>query len=621
MIFSSLIAAGEPAGGAALDQVVLATAGATAVTALLLWLCLGHRNGRVPHLGRLAGRVAGVTGMPAWVALPTLVGGVSLHVALLGMYWDIALHIGDGRDEGPLANPAHYLILIGLFGIFAAGVLAIALPRAGERPGPAPLRIGRDWHAPIGGVLTAACGAFALVGFPLDDVWHRLFGQDVTLWGPTHLMLIGGAGMTLIGLAVLVIEGSWTNRRAPQPQPERARARTLRHVALMGGLLIGLSTFQAEFDFGVPQFRMVFQPLLIAWAAGFALVAARLWIGPGGAIGAALFFLAIRGLVSLLVGPVFGETTPSLPLYLPAALAIEAAALAIRRPLALGVAGGLLAGTIGIAGEWAWTQVAMPLPWTSGILPEALILAVAAGLAGGLFGGLLGTGLRGELPRPRVARPVALAALALLAACVADGLVSRGGAGERATLEMAAVRDGAAHARVQIDPPPPADAAWVTATAWQGGGLVVDRLRRVAPGEYRTTQPVPVDGEWKALVRVHSGRQLLGAPLRLPEDRVIPAAGVPIPRGEVRPLTRDTQILQREQKAGVAPWLKLAGPLVVLLIALGFAAALAWGVGRTGRSRVSAPAGAPPPGATPPPTRWIPTDRPRAAGAPRPSRS
>ena len=34
---------------------------------------------------------------------------------------------------------------------------------------------------------------FALVGFPLDDGWHRLFGQDVTLWGPTHLMLIGGA--------------------------------------------------------------------------------------------------------------------------------------------------------------------------------------------------------------------------------------------------------------------------------------------------------------------------------------------------------------------------------------------------------------------------------------------
>ena len=45
------------------------------------------------------------------------------------------------------------------------------------------------------------------MGFPLDDIWHRIFGQDVTLWGPTHLMLIGGASMTLVGMAVLLVEG------------------------------------------------------------------------------------------------------------------------------------------------------------------------------------------------------------------------------------------------------------------------------------------------------------------------------------------------------------------------------------------------------------------------------
>ena len=50
------------------------------------------------------------------------------------MYWDISLHIGVGRDEGPLANPAHYFILIGLFGIFAAGFFAMVLPK--EKPEP-----------------------------------------------------------------------------------------------------------------------------------------------------------------------------------------------------------------------------------------------------------------------------------------------------------------------------------------------------------------------------------------------------------------------------------------------------------------------------------------------------
>ena len=45
----------------------------------------------------------------------------------------------------------------------------------------------------------AACGAFSLVAFPLDDVWHRIFGQDVTLWSPTHLMLITGASLSVFG--------------------------------------------------------------------------------------------------------------------------------------------------------------------------------------------------------------------------------------------------------------------------------------------------------------------------------------------------------------------------------------------------------------------------------------
>ena len=46
------------------------------------------------------------------------------------MYWDISLHIDQGRDPGPLANPAHYFILAGLFGVLLAGVLGIALPKA-----------------------------------------------------------------------------------------------------------------------------------------------------------------------------------------------------------------------------------------------------------------------------------------------------------------------------------------------------------------------------------------------------------------------------------------------------------------------------------------------------------
>src|SRR5215217_6950196 len=283
-ILTALMPVGDsaPAGGAALDQVAIATAIGLGLGGFVVWLGAGHRSGRVRYLGRSAAWAERVTGLPGWAALPSLVSAASLLVALLGMYWDISFHIDAGRDPGPLANPAHYLILFGLFGIFTAGYFAISLPEG--RPGPAPVHLIGNWYAPVGGLLIASCGAFGLLGFPLDDLWHRLFGQDVTLWGPTHLVMISGAVMTIIGQAVLVSEGMAERRRRAEPTEEIPLITRVRRVMLMGALLVGLSVYQAEFDFGVPQYRLVFQPMLIALAAGVVLVAARVWIGRGGAL-------------------------------------------------------------------------------------------------------------------------------------------------------------------------------------------------------------------------------------------------------------------------------------------------------------------------------------------------
>ena len=163
----------------------------------------------------------------------------------------------------------------------------------GFKPGAASVRIREGWYAPVGGLLLAGAGGYALLGFPLDDVWHRLFGQDVTLWGPTHLMLIGGAGLSLVGLLVLEQEGRAGAHRVLQGGARIAAM--VRRSSAAGGMLIGLSVFQGEFDFGVPQFRLVEQPALIAAAAGVTLVAARLWSGRGAALAAVAFFLVIRG--------------------------------------------------------------------------------------------------------------------------------------------------------------------------------------------------------------------------------------------------------------------------------------------------------------------------------------
>src|SRR5215218_5342925 len=160
---------GEPAGGAAIGEAIGATAAAGVATILIAVLIAGHRSGRVDWLARAARAARRLTGLPGWAALPLTLLNASLLTAVLGMYWDISLHIDNGRDAGPLANPAHYLILLGLYGVLVAGVLSMVLAGT-ERPAKTAIHIGGEWWAPVGGAMMAACGAFALLGFPLDDM-------------------------------------------------------------------------------------------------------------------------------------------------------------------------------------------------------------------------------------------------------------------------------------------------------------------------------------------------------------------------------------------------------------------------------------------------------------------
>jgi hypothetical protein len=571
-----------PSGGAAIDQVLIATAGAMLATAALLVVGIGHRSGRLPIVRRLADFSERVSGLPGWAAIPSAISAVSLVGALFGMMWDISLHIDEGRDEGPLANPAHYFILAGLFGVFSAGLLAMVLPDG--RPGPTAIRISGDWYAPLGGVLIASCGAFSLLGFPLDDVWHRIFGQDVTLWGPTHLMLLGGAAMTLVGQAVLLVEAT----RARRAAGERALTWTMiaRRVALTGALLIGLSIFQAEFDFGVPQFRFVFGPMLVAFSAAAALVATRVWLGRGSALAAVAFFLVIRGTISVLVGPVLGETTPALPLYVAEGILVELVALRVprERTIAFGAWCGILIGTVGLAAEYAWSHLVMPIPWSPELLPEAAALAIPMAVAGGLIGAWLGARLASD----RLPRTPQLRAAALVAGVAAFGLIAyalqkpaQDGVRVAATLEQATpAPERTVTGTFRFEPPSATDGAeFINVTAWQGGGLEVEELEEVRPGVYRTTSPIPAHGDWKSLVRVSRGDTLSSIPVYLPEDPAIPAEGVPASSTFEREMVADHEILQREAK-DAAGWITAFAYLVVLAMALAFIALLVWGLHR-----------------------------------------
>jgi len=489
-----------------------------------------------------------------------------------------------------LANPAHYFILFGLFLLFIAGTLAMVLPY--DKPGASAVRITRTWFAPVGGLLMATCGLYALIGFPLDDVWHRIFGQDVTLWGPTHLMLIGGAGLSLMAVLLLEYEG----KRAMPPgeaNDDTIVLKLLRYLSF-GGLFIGLSVFQIEYDFGVEQFRIVQQPMLIAFAAAFAAVCARLVLGRGAALIAASLAIVIRGAVSLVVGPVLGGPNSWFALYLGSALVVELIALTplIKRPILFGAVGGLGVGTAGLWLESLWIDAVYHYPWPVSMWPEALAMAVPVAVGMGVCGALLAMVLTGQrLPRPALGITAVAVTVLIIGGAVANGLRTEMPQNASATIDLAELsNDGGKRmvsADVRIAPSDliSADPEWVTILAWQGGlandrGLAIDRLEKVGEGHYRSTQPIPVWGSWKTLLRVQDGHTMAGVPIFLPADPGIGAEETPALASSTRPFVEEITILQRERNSNHPAWLFNVASLVVLVCTLVLIAALTWGAGR-----------------------------------------
>ncbi len=159
------------------------------------------------------------------------------------------------------------------------------------------------------------------------------------------------------------------------------------------------------------------------------------------------------------------------------------------------------------------------------------------------------------------------------------------------TLESGSQR--AVQMTARLDPPDAADRAdWVDVIAWQGGGLVLNRPKEIAPGVFRSTEPIPVHGEWKAGLRIADGRALRTLPLYMPADAAIPAPRVPARAEFTRALVPDKEFLQREARDGSA-WLTLPAYLVLASL-MGGLLLLAWALHRVRRPAARrTPAGAP----------------------------
>ena len=117
-------------------------------------------------------------------------------VSSWGVQWDIQWHTLIGRDSFWIAphlmTYAGVVVMVGLsFGVLAATTLSPSW-RGGDVVRVLGLTGTRGFHLAAWGI------ALTVLAAPIDDLWHRLFGLDVTLWSPPHLLgLLGAAINTL----------------------------------------------------------------------------------------------------------------------------------------------------------------------------------------------------------------------------------------------------------------------------------------------------------------------------------------------------------------------------------------------------------------------------------------
>jgi hypothetical protein len=591
--FPSPLEAAPTAGGAAVDEILIAAAMAAVVMLSVWYVVLRERLGHTTWVGRLADRISEIDGLPRWVGLPMYLLLASLLTAAFGVWWDVPIHMQNGRDSGPLANPSHYPIFLGILGFAHAGVLSMGLARD-----PLPrrtLRLTQSWRVPMGSLVIVGAGQIALLGFPADDLWHRFFGQDVTEWGPTHVMMIGGAVTCILGIPLLLAEA----RQVGAPGTSTALGRW--REAFMLSLCVIPVAFLMEFDLGVPQYpaatEFVIAGFLFTWVA----CAVRARFGPGGALLAVAVYLGVHAYLWVTIWALPGVLTARFLLFLPAAVLVELVALVVNprsRALAFALVSGLAVGTVGLGAEWLWSKVFLPLPQP--IASSALPLMLGVGTVAALGGGLLSVWHVARLDEVSSSDPVAarparnrapwtgLVGVGLGVAMMAAFAPPSSGSGDiSGTVGLSRDCDGTARClatvTVQLEPADAAeDAVWFYALAWQGRGPKADAvdppvdpeggapgIMRVAlestgtPGKYVTAQPVPMYGNWKTLLRLHlAPTTMLALPLHAPDDPAISGERgrqVLAHDGDTVVIASEKQFLQREIRDDVPGWLSVTG--------------------------------------------------------------
>ncbi len=123
-----------------------------------------------------------------------------------GVGWDIRWHLVIGRDSFWIAPHVMTYASVVVACAISFGVLVVETWRArrgAATPGTVTIAGLRGTH----GFQLAWWGlAIVVLAAPIDDLWHRLFGLDVTLWSPPHLLGLAGSQVSNLGTMLVALE-------------------------------------------------------------------------------------------------------------------------------------------------------------------------------------------------------------------------------------------------------------------------------------------------------------------------------------------------------------------------------------------------------------------------------
>jgi hypothetical protein len=231
--------------------------------------------------------------------------------AELGLAWDRNWHDLVGRNE--FFTPPHIMLYSGIAvsGFIALFVVLVDTYRYyKKKPGvddSSTVRIFRFFHAPLGYVILGFGALIDLLAAPLDNYWHILYGIDVTLWSPFHLM--GTVGGIVVGLGIAFVFASEAVIERQSAFPPR---RLLGLTAVEWGMLLVLSAYMnltipantAFIPVTLGPLQFITYPFPLAFTAAFSLVASAKFIRKRGSALKTALLLWIETLYTVAFVPV-----------------------------------------------------------------------------------------------------------------------------------------------------------------------------------------------------------------------------------------------------------------------------------------------------------------------------